>query len=839
MAGVVPSRRSTSGRKQWSIQDGARCSLKRLRSELANDGCPESQVVLAKQLLEDRCDYQAEDKRENARLGVYWLIKASEQGNTEATDLLKKCLESGKGITEQNYLDVEACISITQDEKIAKRAARKMFASLSNGEEYITSEQLQKRMLAIEHEQGECSYSKASLDDRGDYSNGELVNNEDFASSSESDEEIDWTNRSNFNNEKLTEDHLVAAAVNYAHGEIPRVNRVLCLSQPSPHALDHLPLMQRPILHPLLAIQILYYKLIEFLATFVFLPKSETQLLVFLFIYSWMGTTESIVYFVPILLYFVTFVVMIVTTFRMLYTKREFYDFRLWSGLFLTYSGGSLNAEEAEIRYITNHLKPCWQFFIALLINLMLYPVIVERYIPQSEMTVVAFLLTFMTLFGFMYKKRSKIVYDYLVLLSFAINVLAKYPYDTDPVVTQGWRFLDLKIPTFATYVIGNGIEFCIHFRVLLYAFIPVLLLKLASRKKWRGIYMYFIPHCVTLSWLQLVVISSQGATMFGLLRGTLALVGVVLFLPLVGLTTIFLPAAAMAKWLVATNFIYTIGLFIFLTASGILFCKLLSKTQFKNLTPIFQIVFSAVSIYFLLNSIIENDFINKLSVPKDVKPLDYEIYHKFCQQQSWDTENTVSSQMRCSQLENFEVHWDGYLNNINLKSTTNNLKYFIDKFPVFIANNLYCYYGEEITEQCDRLKHTEEDCRIFYEIVKSKTPCTLDRFNKYTFEITLRMQSGLWSGGDEIVLIATDHFKNFTSALQLNDHLWFKGRLKANHYVILQEIGCLACRDMQLTEVKLSTQKTGWTLQEILSIFYSGVKSVLNFMFNPVVVFK
>lgn len=68
------------------------------------------------------------DKAENARLGVYWLMKASEQGNMEATDLLKKCLETGKGITEQNFLDVKSCIHMSQDEKLARKAARNMFA---------------------------------------------------------------------------------------------------------------------------------------------------------------------------------------------------------------------------------------------------------------------------------------------------------------------------------------------------------------------------------------------------------------------------------------------------------------------------------------------------------------------------------------------------------------------------------------------------------------------------------------------------------------------------------------------------------------------------------------
>lgn len=37
------------------------------------------------------------DQEENARLGVYWLIKASEQGHEEATRLLSHCLETGQG----------------------------------------------------------------------------------------------------------------------------------------------------------------------------------------------------------------------------------------------------------------------------------------------------------------------------------------------------------------------------------------------------------------------------------------------------------------------------------------------------------------------------------------------------------------------------------------------------------------------------------------------------------------------------------------------------------------------------------------------------------------------
>lgn len=35
---------------------------------------------------------------ENAREGIYWLLRASEQGHIEATNLLQNCLETGKGL---------------------------------------------------------------------------------------------------------------------------------------------------------------------------------------------------------------------------------------------------------------------------------------------------------------------------------------------------------------------------------------------------------------------------------------------------------------------------------------------------------------------------------------------------------------------------------------------------------------------------------------------------------------------------------------------------------------------------------------------------------------------
>lgn len=353
--------------------------------------------------------------------------------------------------------------------------------------------------------------------------------------------------------EKITEAALVSAAANYARGMLPVVSHVLCTVDRSELALDTIPLLQRPFIHPLASLKRLYSWLVETLGrrgTSVrkLLFTSNLHIFLLLLLYSLFGT-ESLILFIPMALYYISFVIMVVATFQMLQRKREFNDFRVWSGLFLSYSGGNLNPEEAEYQFCRNNLKPYGHFFLALLLNLMIYPLIAHQWTPQSEFTIIAVTLTLITLFNFMWKNSSRFP-DLLALFSFGVHVLAKYPYEMDMVVAQGWRFLDIRVPTFASYVVGNGIEFCLNFRAVFYLLIPAVFAKMAARDSWRGTYRTLIPHCVTLSWWQIAIFSSQGATWYGLIRGALALVGMVLFLPIAGIASIILPIVAAAKYL-------------------------------------------------------------------------------------------------------------------------------------------------------------------------------------------------------------------------------------------------------------------------------------------------
>lgn len=88
-----------------------------------------------------------------------------------------------------------------------------------------------------------------------------------------------------------------------------------------------------------------------------------------------------------------------------------------------------------------------------------IYPLLAPHWTPHSELTVLSSSLMFLSLYAFLnsvphplgVRRTSNFEFprkqpDFLVLFSFAVNVLAKYPYDLDTVVTQSWRFLDVKV---------------------------------------------------------------------------------------------------------------------------------------------------------------------------------------------------------------------------------------------------------------------------------------------------------------------------------------------------------------------------------------------------------
>uniref|UniRef100_A0A182T659 Wolframin n=1 Tax=Anopheles maculatus TaxID=74869 RepID=A0A182T659_9DIPT len=796
----------SSSRKKWNLED--KKSLRNLKYHFAEDGCSEVQFTLAKQLLEENSET---DPAHNHAQGVHWLLRAAQQGHEASIELLRECYESGRGITEANEEDVRTILAMSPGERSARRAAQELFASLSNGEEYVTAAQLEKRMREIykmdkkrNRTQPDGAEAEGSMEHSlgGGSADGGRVQADGSPIGSPNGGGHRLHRSPTVNH--ISEAHLLAAAVNYSNGHLPAVSDALMLSAPDPHSLNHVPCFHRPFFHPFMFFQLLYHRFVSLLSTFPGSSGSSWMQLCLILVTYWYFASDNLISLLPVGGYYLSLAVMVLCSFRMLKSKHDFIDFRMWSGLFLRYGDEHLNTNDSENQYLRNNLKPYFYFFTAFFINMVLQPNINDQWLPFSEITVLAFALTFLTMFAFIYTSSDSFP-DYLILFSFGLNVLAKYPYEMDDVVTTGWRFLDLKVPGFSTFVIGNGIEFCLNCRAMLYLMIPGFLMYIARRNDWRGIYQYLIPHCVTLAWLQICIISSQSATMFGLVRGALGLSGLLLFLPLFGIVTLLIPVFAVIEWLSLTDSTVRLWSSIAAAVTAVAISGYMaSSRRTERYITFLQIAICVIGTVFLTlphmmsnfetigvneNRLFESSASESLgdhreqSGGSDSLPssLSWDLYYKFCHQPAWDTENKVKTQLRCTNLDGTFVRWEGVVVDMAISSRRNLRAQLIDGYlPKFLADRINCLYGEPIEPDCGNLNGSVEgECENLKHFMQRQRTCHLNKWNTYEYELKVRMSNGLLTKPVEVILKAQHTFGNFTQSLNYSDRIWFVGVLR------------------------------------------------------------
>ncbi|XP_036324276.1 wolframin [Rhagoletis pomonella] len=900
-------------RRKWNLED--RTSLNNLKYHIAAEGCSEVQYDLAKQLL-DKDKTIEQNEATSSQQAIHWLLRAAQQGHEDATKLLQQCFDEGCGITTENESEVRCCLSMTPGERAARKAARELFSCLSNGGEHITPRQLERKMREIyniqkkrrrhgyststseEETEDECTNSRREpLTDAATIGNGHVNLHQRHRQhrrrvTSYSKETSATPVR------VITEENLVSAAVNYAAGRMPAVNDDLTLSVPHPATLDHVPCFHRLLFHPILFCTLLYHRLVNFIATF---PKTipPSIRMALLFAFYWLATNDNLTVFLPLGFYYLSLAIMICSTCKMLKTKQDFIDFRIWSGLFLSYGDHNVEADLSENLFLKNNLKPYLYFFCAFIGNLIVSPLIANGWLPHSELTITSCIFVFTSLLAFMYSSARSFP-DWIVLVSFGVNVLAKYPYEMDDVVATGWRFLDLKVPTFCSFVIGNGIEFCLNCRTALYLLIPVLLIHLAARNHWRGIYTHLIPHCVTLSWLQLCITTSQSATMFGMVRATLGLAGILLFLPLFGLVSLLIPVFVAIDWMGFTDPGIRLGSTLaaaVLALLGSCFLALNRRTQ-KYIT-VLQVVVCIIAAciltlpYMTANFKDSPRFGNVISLDKHVPaidslgnslnvvegtdsirdneeehiphisgPLSWQRFYTLCGQPAAEKNNKIKTQLRCAHLEGMAVVWTGTVTQVKISRVTNIRAEYINKYlPPWLSRLIRCFYGTRLSDQLQctiELKDTHcMDMQRLLKLSELQDSCSLHDWNSYEYEIHVRMPTqGLLSKSADIVLQANHKFSNFTKSLMAEDRIQFYGTLQnsrpplangmrdredfilgASHARIqLLAVKCLLCEEKTLKSVSVERKSP---LTARMRDLMRGIKYLLNVLLNPLITFK
>lgn len=233
------------------------------------------------------------------------------------------------------------------------------------------------------------------------------------------------------------------------------------------------------------------------------------------------------------------------------------------------------------------------------------------------------------------------------------------------------------------------------------------------------------------------------------------------------------------------------------------------------------------------------------------VSKLSWEQYQNHCHQPAWEELSSKAQvQIQCADLEGISVSWEGYVTNVKLKSIRNDVAAIFNKLPGSIRDVVSCMYGESYLNNCgSRDELRQHNCKHFASVEKRKNKCHFPTWNRYEFEISIKMKSGMWGTNAEISLIADHSFANFSLNIYPGDKVWFSGMLLnrdledesllggSEPRVELEEIGCLACHSIDLKSTKRYNYDV--TFSSILSDFCLGIKTVLNFLLNPIVMFK
>lgn len=241
-----------------------------------------------------------------------------------------------------------------------------------------------------------------------------------------------------------------------------------------------------------------------------------------------------------------------------------------------------------------------------------------------------------------------------------------------------------------------------------------------------------------------------------------------------------------------------------------------------------------------------------------DPNMLTWEMYYNYCGPPAWDInhQNKINIQLRCSHLENSYVTWNGIISSVRIAAVSNyRLAFIKDYLPNWISNFVICFYGEaNDSESCSFGKDTEL-CSDLNKLLKDDKRCNLNKWNTYTYEIKVRMHSGLLSKPADVFLNAEHPFKNFTESLRFGDKISFSGYLqntrkeyKSNNFyfglgggnptVYLESMECSLCDNKFLASVHIN-KKTRLLVDARMRDLMRGVKYLLNVLFNPLIIFK
>ncbi|ELT98538.1 hypothetical protein CAPTEDRAFT_205743 [Capitella teleta] len=766
----------------------------------------ETQLTIGRHFLKKGDSVSDEESSKLYEKGVQWLIKASKQGSRDATQLLLECLENQKGLADDNIEDIRWCLETPDFEKNAREAAKRLFHTLNPSRMRMTKEDFMQGIANLTMSKSERKLLEKAV-------KGDDVGEEDFinkimkrlhgssrpqlSTSDDVSQEVGFETATPF--QKITKYPTMTLAwiANYTVDAAGSQGRVWLYSM---------------------------------------IPTHQIYMLLVFFVYS-LISLDVILWVLPLLMFYISFIVMLVCTLQMLYGKKKLKDVKALAELLNRFSD-TIHTETAASMYSWSSLTPYLSFFVALLFSVMSLSMADRTWVPCSEFTLVSLLLTIASFFALSDK------FDYLSILSILFDNISMLPQVIEGIPYIPGVYHIIQIFAGSWYSIEILPDLQIHFGLpsLAYLLVPVLFIRMALKDSGRGTYRVLIPHLVCFFWWRMSMSFYRYSTWVGLIRASVGWVSAVVFLPI--FMVIFL------VWLTIQLFgVFTLtNVFKMLTSVALLAIpaafafwgskgyKLYSFDLGKSKSTLIKVglvlIFAA--------SVIPFTFV--FTPPERNVQGNYVTWDKYkslCSKPQWDETNIAHSMVICSHLSNMMVDWSGVVKKVTVKKIDNQAEAFINALPWSMANWLKCTYGEEYPSDCTNLTSTIEQTLCEMNIAQNRN-CHLKKLNRYQFEMWVTMVIDNDNMHD-IRVEASHWFKDSMMKIQSGDTVRFRAALKSeigNIWPILKlfYVECENCPMEVIGESSAFYQQTGW---HIFVAIRDAIRAVWNFFMAPLLVFS
>ncbi|XP_054721769.1 wolframin-like [Uloborus diversus] len=774
----------------------------RLRHILAEDGCKESQVALAKSLLTNPAS-TSEEREFNSQLAVHWLLQAAKEGQEEAVSILRECANAGIGTNAVNYLEIEKCLKYTEEEKISRRVASSIFrAIMSDTEDVISEEIFREQTEKILQEENEFSIAKTDNDDLMQHKEPCLKKSEEPFLRTQT---------------HVSFSEVVNSVQSCLEGNVPLVS----LKQVTQY--NHyktLFLTKYAVLFWHIILNSLQ-DLIEKFASFTVLCTifSLCFLLEITCHISSPGS-QFYLFIIKCRMFFATLLclsTMISTTCFVICISFGADSMKKWLHL-IKFFEPSVRSDAIEIKYLMKTAPPLMTFFI---VSLMYISILPMNTLPSGFNDLAVLSLLFVV-----FVDRTITHQRYYVNVSLILNILTCL-YKSN--VLQKLSIATLSYFDFdIVYEITSKLE--VHLNLIscltLPFVLPYLYTKMALGNEWKGWHLVLLPHLMCVTWLNLAFIHlaevSETTIIFSVIFWLVILVlskylGIFFALCLYIFTKLLMLNAVNVE-----IFLVLPALFILYLLSAIV-VKRFKVSHNSKLCTLLMCVFVVLLSYQAAKP-------HELSSDVNSDPvLSWNKYETHCHHHAWYKTNTAEVQISCLPLKGRKISVEGTVTAIDVVNVRNSLKTFIDVLPNPFNTWFTCALGQTYTscdfENADALE--KERCKLYETL--NLNECHLQNWDVYTYRITLEVSART---SPEIVVMTSHVCSEFVRNLKEGDSLQIVGVLESNiggtvPIFTLEKAHCSSCYSVVDCDTSFILPQPSYS---------ASFKNIIWFYFSPFV---